>query len=225
MDIYVSPRGRANLVVGVFVVYILVEILLVAATLEELSLLQRITDGGAFTIEELIASDDRLASLGLLYVLVFVLLTVVFLVWLYRIRINEGDLGISGTRFSNGWSVWVWFIPIMNLFRPYQIMKEAWQASDPDAIPDGWMQSAISPLLGWWWALWLVGGYASNVSARIFFGADDLESYITSDRLDLVSSALLIPSALLAIMIVRGISARQDMRYRRMQELPSNLLS
>ena len=171
------------------------------------------------------ASDDRLALVSLLYILVSVVLIVVFLVWLYRIRINEDDLGISGTRFSNGWSVWVWFIPIMHLFRPYQIMKEAWQASDPDAISDGWMQSAISPLLGWWWALWLVGNYAANISLRIFFGADDLRSYIDSDRLDLVSSALLILCALLAIMIVRGISARQDMRYRRMQGLPSNLFS
>ncbi len=222
---YVSPRGRANLLAGVFVTYILVEILLIAATYADLSLLLRVRDGGVFTYEELAANDDRLAITGLLYLLVFVVLVVVFLMWLHRIRKNESYLDITGTRFSTGWSIWVWFIPIMNLFRPYQIVKEAWQASAPDASADEWRQSAVSPLLGWWWALWLIGSYVANISTRLFFRGQDLEAYITSDRLDLVSSGLLILCSLLAIMIVRGISERQDMRYRRPQGVPSGLFS
>ncbi len=227
---YAPSEGRANLVTGVFVVYLLVEIISIISTYQEISLLERIRDGGLYTIAEADASDVRQGAIGLLYLLIFVLLITTFLMWLYRVRKNEAALIITGTRFSVGWSIWVWFIPIMQLFRPYQIMKEAWQASsrEPEQLASrtpgprfpsiSWQQSPISPLLGWWWALWLVGNYIANIGTRFFFTSeDDVDSFIASDWMYIGSSILLIGSAVLAIILVRQISERQVIQYWEMQ--------
>ena len=31
-----------------------------------------------------------------------------------------------------GWAIGPWFVPILNLFRPWQIAVETWEGSDPD---------------------------------------------------------------------------------------------
>ena len=211
---YVSPRGMSNIVVGFFIVYLLVEFLYVVSTLGEISLLQRIRDGGIYTYEELDANDTRQAIIGLLYLLVFIVLAIVFLVWQYRVKKNELHLGITGMRFSPGCSVWMWVIPFVNLFGPYLVMKEAWQASSPEETTDPWDTLPVSPLLGWWWAFWLIGGIATNIATRIFFDAEDVTAFINSDLLNVAGSVILVPSALFAIMLVRGISIRQEIRYQ-----------
>ena len=214
MDIYVSPRGRANLVVGVFAVYVLVEILYIVSTLGEISLLQRIRDGGIYTFEELEASDSRQAIIGLVNFLVIVVLAIVFLVWQYRVKKNEPHLGVTGTRFSPGCSVWMWFIPFVNLFGPYMAMKEAWQASSPEETTDSWDTEPVSPLLGWWWALWLVGGIATSIATQLLSNPDDVTTFISLDQLRVGGSVMTVLSAMFAMVLVRGISIRQEIRYQ-----------
>src|SRR5688572_9717366 len=62
----------------------------------------------------------------------FVAAIVVFLVWMRRSYINLKALGVRGLEYSPGWAVGCWFIPFVNLVRPYTIMKEIWTRSDPD---------------------------------------------------------------------------------------------
>ena len=61
--------------------------------------------------------------------------------------------------FTPGWSVGWYFLPIANLWKPYQAMKEIWRASArPDKVDDaevpGWL-----PL---WWFLWLAFSITSK---------------------------------------------------------------
>jgi len=75
--------------------------------------------------------------------------------WIYRVRRNLVALGVPGLRFTPGWSIAWFFIPVMNLFRPWQVMKETVQASQsltPGADPLAWKTAHYSPLVHlWWW--------------------------------------------------------------------------
>lgn len=70
---------------------------------------------------------------------------------------NARALGATGLEFSPGWTVGVWFIPIINLFRPYYAMKEIQLASTAPAGSQ-WKNIEPSGLLTAWWACWLIGG-------------------------------------------------------------------
>jgi hypothetical protein len=77
-----------------------------------------------------------------------------FLMWIHRSHRNLSAFGAQGLTFTPGWAVGWWFIPIFNLFRPFQIVREIWQASDP-GMPAGaaWRRAPSSPLIGWWWGV------------------------------------------------------------------------
>jgi heme/copper-type cytochrome/quinol oxidase subunit 2 len=102
----------------------------------------------------------------ILYAIIYVICIVFYLMWLYRARGNLPALGVTDARWSPGWSVAWWFIPIMSLFRPYQVVKETWQASDPASSP-GWRRDVPPAIFGWWWALFLVDSIGSNVTERL----------------------------------------------------------
>ena len=223
---YVSLKGRSNLVTGLFITYSLIGCIAIISTFQEISFLERIRGGAVYTTEEVDAIGIRQMYIDSVYLLIYAVLAISFLAWLYRIRKNEARLDVTGTQFSAGWSVWVWFIPIMNLFRPYQIMKEAWQASDSDADVDSWNRSSVSPLLGWWWSLFVASGlifltiryltanFAQIIADSGFAYSESIAFLIGLDWALLSASTMDIGSAILAIVLVRAISARQDNRYR-----------
>jgi hypothetical protein len=85
---------------------------------------------------KLSADDQALAYLaqglpGLVYLAAVVATIVIFLMWLHRAYRNLPALGAPKPRFSPSGAVWAWFIPILNLWRPYQILREVWQVSNP----------------------------------------------------------------------------------------------
>lgn len=117
-------------------------------------------------------------------------------------------------RFTPGWSVAYYFIPILNLFRPYQVMREIWHVSgNPEKHKD---QDEGSPLLSWWWGLWLVSGFigmalGNAVDASQVVHIDDLRR---ETWLSIVASLLAIPLCLVAIRLVKTIFARQERLVR-----------
>jgi hypothetical protein len=71
------------------------------------------------------------------------------LIWVYRANKNARALG-TDMKYSPGWSVGWFFVPIAGLYVPYFVIKEIWQGSMP--IPAGQSRpAAVSPILKTWW--------------------------------------------------------------------------
>ena len=102
--------------------------------------------GQQMLIEATPSSD--FASVGLA---AFILTSIVFLFFFHRAYSNLTLLGPGEQRWSAGWSVGSWFIPILNLFRPKQIANDIWRGSDGSTVP---------AVFHWWWAFFLLGGLA-----------------------------------------------------------------
>ena len=78
---------------------------------------------------------------------------ILILMWIYRANYNARQLGASDMSFTPGWSIGWYFIPIANLWKPYQAMKEIWKAS---SSPQNWSGQSVSSLLPWWWFFWII---------------------------------------------------------------------
>jgi hypothetical protein len=84
-----------------------------------------------------------LASLGTIAALVM------FVVWFFRARINAEGHGWR-QRWSPGWAIGGWLVPVVNLWFPFQIMVDIWQAGRPDEA------RANRPILpGLWWTCYV----------------------------------------------------------------------
>ena len=137
-------------------------------------------------------------GLFVLYIATFVM----FCVWTYRVNANIHALGAANLRFTPGWAVGWYFIPIASLWKPYQVMKEIWRAS---RNPSGWQEEASSSIVGWWWFWWIV----SNVQVSIGSSSQQEAADATITPFGLVSVALDVIAAGCAYRVVKQVGIFQ----------------
>lgn len=156
---YVSTAGLTSAVVVLLSLTALCHLVGIGSSLLQVELLQRGQTVG-YSMEEANANDARQRAIALIQLALLVPTATVFCMWMYRSHKNLPALGAKRLQYSPGWAAGSWFIPILNLFRPYQIMQEIWGGSDPRWLNHA--ASAGSSMVGCWWALWIIGGFVSQ---------------------------------------------------------------
>jgi hypothetical protein len=161
----------------------------------------------------------------------FIFTVVVFLTWLNRAYKNLIPLRAHHLEFSSGWAVGWWFVPFANLVKPFQVVREVWNESDPDIDPNMSFLSTSGgapALLGFWWAFWIISRIASNLTSRMFNDVVEQMNKATFKDLEfigyffIVSGILTVIAAFLAIKVVSGITQRQEQRILKVGALPQD---
>ena len=216
-----SCKVLARFVVGALALVMIMDVVGVISGIAEVRLVTRMINGEFVTLKELEDNDNRQAVVGGLQLAILILAAILFLVWIYRAHRNLPALGVSGLKYSPNWAVGGWFIPIMNLWRPYQVTAEIWRASDPESSgPEGqaWQTAPVSPILKFWWGLWIIGGIIGSILLRFAFQEpEDLEALRTQSVTFAVADVIDIPAAILAILVIWYITTRQEERHSRLQ--------
>lgn len=176
-----------------------------------------LVSSGSFTNARAEANDMRQAVLGAVYTVAYLITGVTFLRWIYRANLNCHGFNPDAMRFTPGWSVASFFIPILNLFRPYQAMKEIWLVS---RNPLRWKDQPGGALLGWWWALWLISGVFGQIFFRMTLTAKTPEAISTATSMSIVSDIALIPLTIAAIKLVSTIFRMQEELVERSDQRP-----
>lgn len=145
-------------------------------------------DSNQITLPSDVASD----IVGYLQVALFITIAIFFLIWIYRTNKNLHALSREQMKYTPGWSVGWYFVPIANLIMPYQVMKEIWQVSHKDPI-------AKPAIVGWWWCLWIISGLMDRLAVKLYSEASDAVTYAAaalvyaaSDGLDVVLRIVLL---------------------------------
>jgi len=157
--IFRAAEGRARAATLFLWASIVTSALATAGAVWDYHLWGRIGTGIGASMEEIRLKDDVSLLLGGLDLAVFLGAAVTFLMWFHRVFVNLPALGIKDARWSAGWAVAGWFVPIMSFFLPYQVASDIWQASDPTATTDYWRTRPLKPLLNRWWGFfvaWMV---------------------------------------------------------------------
>ena len=165
-------------------------------------------------------ADTFLVGTGIVWLLVTIAIGSVFIVWMWRAAKNNEKLGRDHPRLGPSWAIAGWFIPLANLVIPVLVMQDLWRGSTA-RIPRGdmrWRIADRSALVGWWWAAWIVsvlGGFGA------LFGTTDesakVDALRAGDSITLVGGLFGIAAAVLAILVIRGITSRQEESLRAQQ--------
>ena len=151
-------------------------------------------------------------SVGIFAVIITISLTLVFLLWLYRMCKNLPALGVEGLTTSPGWAVGWFFVPIMNLVKPHQVVSEVAKAGLPVVLREStdWHLHPVSPLVHGWWLLFVVGsaygGYMGAVTRE--------EQIFLSLTTELVSVAIGLAMNLCGLFMVRKLTRDQIAKYK-----------
>lgn len=166
-----------------------------------------------------------IVAAGLSMIAVFVATVVAFSMWIHRAHANLPALGNpkQGLEYSPRWAVGGFFIPIVNLFVPYRVVKEIWVKSDPSVRSDEdfmFSVSQVPSIIGLWWAFWLISNFVNNILYRFSGEATTPEALLGEGHLNLIAAVLEIIAAVFAIKVVRGIDRRQEERSKHVNFVP-----
>lgn len=181
--------------------------------------------------------SDTLFLAGGVAELVLLLITgILFLRWLSQAVKVARDLQVSPPlAWTPSQAVWGFFIPFVNLVRPYQVLRDLHDRLDPEGVPEpaprprldgagGYRKVEVvrapppaklpHASIGAWWALYIIGGLVQRGASTTANGIAELTS---SRTVSILADAIEIGSASLAILAILAISARMVERQRRLR--------
>ena len=124
--------------------------------------------------------------MGVAQFIVFLVTGVVILRWIYRARACVDALEATGMHFTPGWSIGWYFVPIANLWKPFQALNEIWKAtSEPRAAE---LERSTDPRLVALVVGLLAPGRRSGPVYRLSHHARTLEAFQTFSLVSIASS-------------------------------------
>lgn len=152
--------------------------------------------------------------------LVYIVAGVIFLRWFYLAYRNLGALGAEQLPYTPAWSVIWFFIPVLNLYKPYVMVATTWKASDPSLANMGaaWQRAKGTAKVGIWWVIWLFGQFLGGVVSLASASRGVRTWANEAIMLGLTSCycSIDIAAGILLISIVRQIGRRQEEAARRL---------
>jgi len=218
---YRPLRGPARALQQLLAIFVLVTLASLVADSIELGLLTRLLhEGSSGLTAEAATADGRQALVDLLQAGVYVATAIPFLVWFHRAYANLPALGMAPLEVGAGWAIGGWFVPLLNLVRPKEIMNDIWRGSDPNRASrlDGfWRVGPVSGLVHLWWTLVLLSWLVDRiVFAVIRIGPQTVASLRTSTMVSLTADVLDVALGLVALELVRRTTRRQQARADRL---------
>lgn len=160
-------------------------------------------------------AEDRYVSASNVALVANVGLFILLVVWMWRCHSATDRLRPGDRKWSRGWTVGGWFIPIANLVIPKRVMNEierlAIAPRNGGAVDRGW-RSVRESAVGWlWWlafvASWLGVRWADNMAddAAANFDGDAL---ISAYGLGIGATAVGVAAAICGAIYVGRLSRR-----------------
>lgn len=196
-----DPHGLTRFVV--LMLWLNIATLLVAILFEGLQLSMIL--GGDVSDAAWEENYNRQRAIGIVYLLIYLVTAVPFAMWIYRANVNSRGFGAHGMKFSAGWSVGWYFVPIGNLFMPFRSMREIWQIS---GNPHGWQRVPVGRLVYCWWGLWLGGSLLGQVLR--FWPQLNLRDWTVTTVGYIIMDVIMIILSVVAIKLLRQVIANQD---------------
>ncbi len=175
-----------------------------------------LTDLDAVDPAEAERYDDVHLALGVVAGLLFLATAVLFVVWLRR-AYGSNRVDPAALRFGAGWSIGAWFVPFLNLVRPFGLVRDLGRGLGERGEGAGFHR-----LVPAWWAAWLLMNLADSASRTVGQNGDDLDPVGSLRYLhrwlwvDAVSAVLMVVAGVLAALLVlrvtRAIEAGRGQR-------------
>lgn len=214
---YVSMRPRARVLGGLLVVAALVSWIAVGFDVADFLRLGKEAGGGPILPTQRAAYAATGQTVLAIQLVLLAAAGIAFVEWLYQSRINLRAFGVRRLRYRRGWALAAFVVPALNLVRPYQVVREVWQASDPRTTdPFAWARVRPGWLLRAWWAAFVVWAALAVLGFGMKAGAGTDASKLQVARAVTVMADLAAALGVsLAYFVVEHISEAQEEKWGR----------
>ena len=194
-----SPRAKNSLIA--FYILGFVQIAFLISAFLQYSLLKRMQSGN-YTQEEATTNDIRHQAIAYASVAIYIVCIVLFIMW-FRRAYNNLNLSQSAyTKYPEGWAAGAWFVPFLNLARPYFIMQEIWEKTQEATY--NLISYKNGKIIGWWWVIWIINNIGTNFINR-YFKETSVEELITSTSASIIFNFIELVALVLLIIIMKNV--------------------
>jgi hypothetical protein len=197
------PNGqRAKNAITLIGILLVLELISLISGYFQYDLLQSVLNGEELLTETADENDLREQIIAIIYLIVFVISGVTFIQWFRRAYFNLHQKTDCLT-YSEGWAAGSWFVPIVSLYRPYQIMKDLYKETE-ELLSEKQIDvtNYTTKYLGIWWTLWVINSFVGQIVSRYSIKAVTIDELTTSTLASMGSNILGIPLAFITIKVI-----------------------
>ena len=178
-------------------------------------LLQTAANGGEISAETVTSNDNREQVIGIIQIIVFVLSAITFIQWFRRAYFNL-HLRVNHLSHSEGWAAGCWFMPIVNLFRPYQIMKELFQETHLFLKRNDvhTREHLSTSFLSLWWTFWIIDWFVGRFVFKYSMKAETIDELTTTTIAEMVSNGIGIILAIITVNVITEYSKVEPLMHK-----------
>lgn len=169
---------------------------------------------------------DNFYNFGILSIIIVGILIVH---WLRACYVYAREvIGASGFK-NEKWTIWGWIVPFINLFKPYQILKEIYKIGNPNyETPEGWKKKKGSFLLLMWWWFWVLAHLIIFSLSKLMLANSDSSSMTMRQVINILEISGIIYFLFLLIaglwfVVVGSVTQRLLDQKKTLKMLPNNI--
>ena len=213
-----NDRRAKNAITLIWIILTLEIISLISGYLQY-DLLNTAANGGEISIESANSNDNREQIIGIVYSIVYIISAVMFIQWFRRAYFNLHQI-TNTLKYKEGWAAGAWFVPVLSLFRPYQIMKDLFiKTKEYLSVKNLDNNNNLSTeIIGWWWTLWIANNFLSQVVVRYSMRAETIDELTNMTLANIFLNIFGIPLALIAIKMIKNYSSVESLLVKSSEE-------
>jgi len=202
-----------NILIILLYTVILLSVINIYSDIKDISYLNNNYESGGVLYYDESSVEYFLISISqLLYIIIFFVFLIIYFIWIRQAYRNLHSLQLKPTEYSSGWTIGAYFVPFLNLVRPYTMMKEIWYGSQPIADATTSYNSAryyglsSSGFLKLWWVIVLFDQFITSRSLRFGRKAESYQQILVSHWMDVVSGITGILVGIILLYLVQTVN-------------------
>lgn len=169
---------------------------------------------------------------GHLYASVLILVAtivsaVTFIMWFRRAYYNIG-LRVNDLLYGDGWAAGSWFIPVINFYMPFQIMKDLYKQTEKYmtfSMKEPYKGNLKTNYVNLWWTLWVISGLVNYFSIRMSWNIESTDLTTANSFIDLIGTIIQIALCVVTIVVIKDYSDAEKALIEEHPEEPEHELT
>lgn len=203
-----SNEQKGKKVILSFKINMLLSLLILGSIIWQYMIIQEFPNNHPIPIEILSTPEQIQNIIHVGVLLSAITCCIIFLLWFKREYHNLHAINPK-LKYKETWAIWSWFIPVINLWRPYQIMKEIYidaTTTEKKEIHPEEEEIITTPIIDLWWLLWIASNVLSQVNNRL--PKTTIDQLKSAHILSILTLGILIIDAMLLIKIINKINSK-----------------
>jgi hypothetical protein len=198
---------RAKNAITLIWIVLALEIISLISGYFQYDLIQTVVNGGEISTESATSNDTREQIIAIIYLVASIISAITFIQWFRRAYFNL-HLRVSHLSQTESWAAGSWFVPIISLYRPYQIMKELYEETEELLLKKGLgiNENFTANSIGLWWTLWIMNNIIGQFSFRYSMNAESVDELNISTVIGMIANVVGIPLALITVKVIKDYS-------------------